>query len=1003
MPLCRQCGQENPEGFRFCGGCGAALTTAAPREVRKTVTFLFCDVTGSTALGERLDPETLRRVMRRYFDEISRVIDRHGGTVEKFVGDAVMAVFGIPRVREDDALRAVRAAAEIRDSLPSVARELGVKLAFRTGVNTGEVMAGDGQTFATGDAVNVAARLEQAAAPGEILIGSRTLRLVRDAVDAESVDPLQARGKAEPLPAHRLLAVRPGAAGLERRGDTSLIGREREMRLLRDVFERVVDERRCYLFTLLGAAGIGKSRLVRQFLLGVSGDGTVVRGRCLPYGEGITYWPLAEVLSQLGPTAAEVLTHVTEGGAGSPGELFFEVRRLLERVAHERPLIIVLDDLHWAEPTLLDLLDHIADLSRDAPILLLCIARPELLEERPAWAGGKLNATSVLLEPLPEGASRQLVAQLATGLDEAASSRIVDASEGNPLFLEEMVALLLEGGGSDVPPTIQALLAARLDRLAEPERAVIERGSVEGKVFHRRAIRDLAPDALGEGVDTHLAALVRKELIRPDAAIFDGDEAYRFRHLLIRDAAYDSLPKGTRAELHTAFAGWLEQNALHLAELDEIAGWHLEQAFGYWSELGLPGDGSAAGRAAAHLYAAGRRARMREDGAAAENLLGRAHALAPAGDPLRARAAVALAEVALERGRFEQVADLLDEAAGDSELAAEVVLVRHAWTMHSRPGEVVAYGERALRPLMAELERRGDDRLLARAHIAQVRAHHFTGVVGPIPGEALAAAAHARRAGDRALLTDALTYAWVSLVFGPADQAATERQLAAIDFHDAGPSFEAFDALGQAILAGRAGRFDEARAHAARSVDILEQVGLTVLRHGMCQYSARIELEAGNACEAVTLLRRGRDELERLGERAYRSTCTAMLADALYADGRSGEAERMALAAESESGEGDRINFAVAHGVRARVAADRGESASAAQLAESAIEYAYQMDMPSARADAQCVRAHVARAAGRDAEARTALEEAIAIYERKGELAAAARVRRDFDARPAAG
>jgi predicted ATPase len=253
-----------------------------------------------------------------------------------------------------------------------------------------------------------------------------------------------------------------------------------------------------------------------------------------------------------------VLARVTQGGAASAGELNFEVRRLFERVASAHPLVVVLDDLHWAEPTFLDLLDHVADLSREAPILLLCIARPELLEERTSWAGGKLNATTHLLEPLAPGVSRALIEQLGWDLDADARARVVEAGEGNPLFLEEMVALVQEGGGTDVPPTIQALLGARLERLAEPERTVIERGAVEGKVFHRGAVFDLSPQPQRDGVDAHLAALVRKELIRPDEPIFEGDEAYRFRHLLIRDAAYDALPKGQRAELHAAFAGWLE-------------------------------------------------------------------------------------------------------------------------------------------------------------------------------------------------------------------------------------------------------------------------------------------------------------------------------------------------------------------------------------------------------------------------------------------------------------
>ena len=351
MPTCAACGQENPEGFRFCGACAAPLAEApAPREQRKTVTLLFCDVAGSTSLGERLDPETLRRVMRRYFDEIEAVVTRHGGTVEKFVGDAAMAVFGIPQVHEDDALRAVRAAAEIREQLPAVAAELGVELSFRTGVNTGEVVVGAGQTLATGDAVNVAARLEQAADPGEILVGAATYGLVRSAVAVEPVEPLELKGKADPVVAYRLVTVDPAAAAVARHLDAPLIARERELDLLRRAYERAVEERSCDLFTLLGAAGVGKSRLAAEFLAGVKRDATVVTGRCLHYGDGITFWPLVEMLMQLGEVAAPTLERVTEGGTASPEDLFWEVRRQLEAVAVERPLVAVFEDLHWAEP-----------------------------------------------------------------------------------------------------------------------------------------------------------------------------------------------------------------------------------------------------------------------------------------------------------------------------------------------------------------------------------------------------------------------------------------------------------------------------------------------------------------------------------------------------------------------------------------------------------------------------------------------------------------------------
>jgi class 3 adenylate cyclase len=660
MATCPECGQENPEGFKFCGACGAALREEAPpaREVRKTVSIVFSDVTGSTALGEQLDPESLRRVMSRYFDEMQAVVEAHEGTVEKFIGDAVMAVFGIPVLHEDDAVRAVRAAAEMRERLTGLNEELerdwGVTIAVRTGVNTGEVVAGDassgGQRFATGDAVNVAKRLEEAAPPNEILLGETTHRLVRDAVEVEQVEPLELKGKGERVSAYRLLSIEAGAEGRARRLDSPMVGRERERALLERAYERAAGERGCHLFTVLGAAGVGKSRLLAEFLKGLGDSATIVSGRCLPYGSGITFWPVLEVVRKLygeelvpaitaslaGDENAELIAKRVAAAVGldeSPGpaeETFWAVRKLFEAQAREKPLVLVFDDLQWGQPTFLDLVEHVADWSRDAPILLICLARPEFLDDRPGWGGGKFNATSVLLEPLSEEDSTELVLNLLgkAGLAEDVRARITDAAEGNPLFVEEMLAMLIDDGllqrsngdwvtsgdfeSVAVPPTIQALLAARLDRLGSNERAVIERASVEGKVFHRGGVVELsATEARGE-VTGHLQTLVRKELVRPDSAALPGEDAFRFRHLLIRDAAYEGMPKELRAELHERFAAWLERVAGNRrSEYEEILGYHLEQAYGYRVEL-APIDEAVrelGKRASEHLESAGRRAR----------------------------------------------------------------------------------------------------------------------------------------------------------------------------------------------------------------------------------------------------------------------------------------------------------------------------------------------------------------------------------------------------------
>ena len=501
------------------------------------MTVLFADVVGSTALGEATDPEALRARMRRYFEDLRRIVERHGGTVEKFAGDAVMAVFGIPVAHEDDALRAVRAASEMRAAIAEHGLEA------RIGVNTGEVVVGgESETLVTGDAVNVAARLEQAASPGEAIIGAETRLLVRDAVRVEPVEPLVLKGKSEPVEAFRLVEVLTGAEAVVRHLGTPLVGREREReRLWRD-YEDAVADRTCRLFTLLGTAGIGKSRLVADFLERVGDSADVLRGRCLSYGEGITYWPLVEMLAPLGIDLEDIVT-------STPEETRVGFRRLLEARAAETPQVVVVDDLQWAEPVFVDLVEHVADLSRNAPIFLLVVARTELLDSRPGWGGGKLNAASLLLEPLGESDRERLIDNLLgdASLDEPTRDRIADASDGIPLYVEEMLAMVRElgagGGAIDVPPTIHALLQARLDALGEHERLVVGHAAVEGEVFHRGSVVALVDDDLRPSLEDYLSSLIRKELIRPESSLIPGEDAFRFRHILIRDAAYGRCPR----------------------------------------------------------------------------------------------------------------------------------------------------------------------------------------------------------------------------------------------------------------------------------------------------------------------------------------------------------------------------------------------------------------------------------------------------------------------------
>jgi class 3 adenylate cyclase len=650
VAACPACGTENPVGAKFCNECAAPLTGDS-REQRKTVTVLFCDVTGSTALGESTDPEALRALLARYFERMKAIVESHGGTVEKFIGDAVMAVFGVPVAHEDDALRACRAAVEMRDALP----ELGIR--GRIGVNTGEVVTGTSERLATGDAVNVAARFEQAAEPGDVLIGEMTHALVRQAVRAEPVEPLTLKGKAEPVPAYRLVSVH-GAS--ERGHALRFVGREAELAQIVEGWDRAEAQARCELVTVVGDAGVGKSRLVAEALATV--EPRVVRGRCLPYGEGITYWPVVEVVKQLAklpsdPVAAAAISSLLgESEVGTTGdEIAWAFRKLLEE---EAPLVVVFDDIQWGDETFLNLVESTALLSADAPLLLLCMARPELVDQRPGWPG------TLRLQPLtPDDAD----ALIGDGVAPELRERIAQAAAGNPLFISEMLAMAAENDEVEVPPTLKALLTARLDQLDEPERRVLERGSVEGEIFHRGSVQALAPEETQ--VTTRLAALVRHQLVRPDRAQLAGDDGYRFRHLLIRDTAYEALPKAVRADLHARFADWLDEHGREVVERDEIVGYHLEQAARYHAELGQP-DSGLAGAASERLAAAGRRARWRLDRPAASSLFKRAVAICDPPDVHVLADLVHGLDDPREKARLMEAAVKRAEADGDVAAAA---------------------------------------------------------------------------------------------------------------------------------------------------------------------------------------------------------------------------------------------------------------------------------------------------------------------------------------------
>lgn len=936
-------------------------------------------------MGEQLDPEALRVVMNRYFTDIRVTIERHGGTVDRFIGDAVMAVFGIPRVREDDALRAVRAAAEIRERMPAVAAEVGVSLRFRTGVNTGVVLSGEGENLAIGDAVNVAARLEQAAQPGEILLGAETLRLVRDAVEVEPLDPLELKGKSEPVPAFRLLGFDRDAPGIARRLDVPLVGRARELRRLRDAWDRSVEQAGCHLVTLLGEAGVGKSRLVAELLAMVGGTATTLRGRCLHYGEGITFWPLVEALSAVPGSAQRVLQRLSSGAVATYEELFWEVRRLFESLAVERPLIVHVDDLQWAEPLLLDLIDHVVDFSRGAPILMLCTARPELMESSPGWSGGKLNASTVLLEPLPTEDCEVLLDRLGDGLDPAARAKVVAASEGNPLFLEEMVAVAREQGAIAVPATIQALLAARLELLPAPERELLERGSVEGEVFHRSTVHALNGDSPATVTERCLASLVRKELIRPHQATLPGDDAFRFRHLLIRDAAYEGLPKRVRGDLHQRFAEWLERIAVGVVEVDEIAGWHLEQAVRYRRELGARSDRGVARRAAQHLHAAGRRAGARNDMLAATTLLERALALTAEDDSLRSRIAVDLAEQCIATGDLARADGLISIAEHDADTAGLAALTRLEWARDARPKEFVSAVEAKLPDLLDRLTRGGDERGIARAHLMAFWMHWIGSRATPAGEQARLSAEHAHAAGDEGLRDRALGEFIASLAWGATDAQGIAHQLGAIEREEHGPYLGAFVQLGWGEVARLEGRFGESRLLMNQAIDALEALGMPTKAAGCLHHLAAEELAAGDPAAAVKALRRSDVMLADAGERSFRSTTQANLAKAYdLLEEHAAAATALEITDELGAAE-DVINFALTDAVRARRALARGGAPDAERWARSSVRHALATDFIGIQADAKLELGHVLCTIGRTEEALAETRAALELYEAKGD------------------
>ena len=1016
---------------------------------RKTITVVFCDMVGSTALSERLDAEALRHVMLRYYDLLRVCLERHGGTVEKFIGDAVMAVFGIPVVHEDDALRAARAAldmlAAVEESGEELERETGARIAVRIGIHTGEVVtsgaADAGHALVSGEAVNVAARLEQHAPAGQILIGADTHGLIAARAETVPVEPLTVRGKSEPVPAWRLTGIRDEARALAGPPGVPMVDRGDELAQLRMAFARVARDRSCHLVTLFGDPGVGKSRLARAFAAEAERDGALVAGaHCPPYGSAGPLAPLAPLLTQaLGPNPQGRLAEVLGGGAaerdaatalarlartGVSGTSFDETRWALQllctALAGTRPLVVVVDDLHWAHEDLLGALDHLADWVQGAPVLLLCVARPDLLERHPRWGSGKLNATALVVPPLAADDCRELVLRLyepvgaddpevvphavAAAEQEQIVERLVHRSEGNPLFVEQIVGMVSESDDPRfVPPSVRAVVAARLDRLEPAERAVLECAAVTGAEFTAADLTALLPAGAGP-VEHAVRTLVRRRLL--EAAGQDlGAARWRFVSQLIRDEVYSGMSKLVRARQHERFA---EYGAERAPEDHHTIGTHLEEAFRLRLDLG-PADATArstGARAADHLAAAGTAALGRGDVRWAVDLLRRALALTAALPEPQPHAGLAvrtaLAEARLAAGDAAEAVGALRQlladarAAGDRGVEARVRLQLAYLDPSSLEPGADGFGAvlDVARDAVAVFTGSDDALGLARAWLAigqerQSRSRHGEAAryLTRALHESVRAGAGLERAGSLGALA-------VSLWLGPEPAPVALRRCG--EFLDdllAGRRMaRATVSCPMAALLAMRGDHAEARRLLADAVRTLSDLGHLFAVPAVHLFQATVEESAGCWDDAIRLLRAARAELERLGDGQLHATATRDLARVLLSRGGAEDEVTRLVGGLLDTGL-DALPAAAAdvHGIRARLAAAVGDAATAAHHLDQAIDAARRTDSPVCLAGAELDRAQAAAALGREREAVAAAGEARRHFTAKGHLVGAER------------
>ena len=996
---CERCGTQNPAHARFCLSCGGPL---AARDVpsRRAVTTLFCDLVGSTELGRVADAETAHHVLGRFYETTRRCVIEHGGTLEKFVGDAVMAVFGYPRLREDDALRAARAALAIRLALDELNQELerdwGLPLRIRTGVATGEVMAGVAgpeEPFVIGSSVNLAARLEQAAEPGQILLDEETASRIRRRAEVRRLPRATLKGfsgaaedaeadgsEGEGVPIFELLGVRDDRTSRP----TPLVGRASDLRLLEEALRGALDQRRCRVVNVVGDAGVGKTRLLDAFVARV-GTLAVVRGRCAPAGDAPPLRPLAEIVAAASGTSPD-----DDLGSASTAERAAAVRSLLTDVARDADgLVVLVDDIHHASSEVLEILEHLAGWTRDAPILVLCAGRPEVLLVHPSW-GRIRGGITVHLEPLGTDDAVVLARSLlGERSDDAVERRIAEVSGGNPFFIEEVVAALPPSqdaiGEVAVPPTVMSLLDARVDALDGDERFVLERAAVLGTRFRLDELAALCGSEPGEA----LSGLADRDLIVRDAD--GGDLGWRFRHSLIRDAAYQAVPKGLRADLHVSVAERVGDDAR--------AGFHLERAATTLRELGSrsPAVGELAARAGARLAAAGRDASRRGDVASAVSLLERSVALLPADDGGRPDALTDLAYACLYAGDIDAADHAVEEllsAAGDGDdllgVRARMQRAHISFIRDASAAPVAAYRE-TLEAVIPRFEQAGEERDLAAALTDLAVVRWVEGDGAAMIGAAERAMTAAERCGDPRAVQEAAPLLATGLLLGPTPLPDVLARLSALDDElGADRLARATVLLSTAQALALVGRDDEAATAAADARETFEDLGQRRWLAACDATDALLALERDDVAGAVAKRRAAHAFFVEQGDALNAHVAAATLADALVLAGDLQAADELIteLPAASEAAPDPEVEVTSA-AVRAAVAAGRGDAARAGALASEALRIADATDFVMLQADTRATLA----AAKIDPERLT--REAVQRYEAKGATSAAARLRPD--------